>query len=193
MKNEFYLYVWPEEKHFSWTPRVGTIHHSTFSYGKDASEFRQTEAEVLLSTGSQIGMICAIHFPHHPRQVQFCFVRRELLSLVDVLFNWFWVPQVTGGPDCWSVPVALLAAHLEEIVTPDASLHPTVQNLYLCLNSTIGLGETEVLFLFKKQNKILKQLSLKWTLLLNYAFLCIVPVQVLSISKIHLLLIENNT
>lgn len=87
MENEFYLYVWPEEKHFSWTPRVGTIHHSIFSYGKDVSECRQTETEVLLSTGSQIGTVSAIHFLHHPIQVQFCFVRKELLSLVDVLLD----------------------------------------------------------------------------------------------------------
>lgn len=89
MKNEFYLYVWPEEKHFSWTPKVGTIHHSTFSYGKDVSEFRQTETEVLLSTVSQIRTASATHFLHHPIQVPFCFVRKELLSLVDVLLDWF--------------------------------------------------------------------------------------------------------
>lgn len=62
--------------------------------------------------------------------------------------------------EAWLLPVevAMLAAHLLEIMTPD-SLYPIAQNLDLWFNSSLDLGETKILFLQGKKTKTKKNWS----------------------------------
>lgn len=139
-----------KEGQFQRLTGIGTMYPS-ISVSPDISQKSDTKEKKGSSILHRLERSHVIHFLDHFIQVQFCLLRKELLSPG-------WAPSqlILNSPsedrtDCCPVEVALRTPHWQEMGAPDSSFNPIAKSLYLWFSLKLGLGNFWSTFFIEKK------------------------------------------